>query len=111
MIDAVLILVYLALLAALAVTALSLARSLRLRTRADAVVNGVPRQRIGWLTAGGCAACGLITWLLGSADPLVTNGALFTSRFWLKTTDMFLYTSLILIAACFAGIIVNRFRS
>ena len=52
-----------------------------------------------------------LTFVLGSADPLFTNGKPFTSTFWLKATDMFIYTSLILIIGCLAGVIVNRLRN
>jgi hypothetical protein len=48
---------------------------------------------------------------LGSSKPIVTNGERFTNVFWLKTTDMFIYTSILLIIGCFVSAIVSRFRS
>ena len=53
----------------------------------------------------------VVTFLLGSSSPVMTNGKLFTEVFWLKATDMFIYTTVILIIGCFAGVIVSRFRS
>jgi hypothetical protein len=53
----------------------------------------------------------LVTFLLGSSKPIVTNGELFTDVFWLKTTDMFIYTSILLVIGCFVSAIVSRFRS
>jgi len=108
--DTMLWLMYLSLALALGVTALSLWRSVRMRTKADEVVNGVPQTRIAWTTAAAFVVCLVVTWMLGSSEPLVTNGTRFTSPFWLKLTDMFIYTSIILIIACFAGAIVSRFR-
>ena len=105
--DLMLWLMYFAVIAAIAVTIASVVKTLRMRTKDDEVVNGVPQARIAWTIA----FCFAVTWLLGSSRPLLTNGQLFTSTFWLKTTDMFIYTSIILIIGCFAGVIVSRFRS
>ena len=99
--DLMLWLMYIAISVAIAVTGVSVVKTLRMRTKEDEVVNGVPQTRIAWT----------VTWLLGSSQPLITNGQLFTSTFWLKTTDMFIYTSVILIIGCFVGVIVNRFRN
>ena len=109
--DLMLWLMYFAVIAAIAVTIASVVKTLRMRTKDDAVVNGVPQARIAWTTAFCFVVCLAVTWLLGSSRPLLTNGQLFTSTFWLKTTDMFIYTSIILIIGCFAGVIVSRFRS
>ena len=109
--DLMLWLMYFAVIAAIAVTIASVVKTLRMRTKDDEVVNGVPQARITWTTAFCFVVCLAVTWLLGSSRPLLTNGQLFTSTFWLKTTDMFIYTSIILIIGCFAGVIVSRFRS
>jgi len=53
----------------------------------------------------------LVTFLLGSSDPVVTNGERFADVFWLKATDMFIYTSILLIIGCFVSAIIGRFRS
>ena len=109
--DLMLWLMYIALFAAIAATVASVVKTLRMRTKEDEVVNGVPQTRIAWNTAGCFIVCLGVTWLLGSSTPLLTNGERFTSTFWLKTTDMFIYTSIILIIGCFAGVIVSRFRN
>jgi len=106
--DLMLWLMYFAVIAAIAVTIASVVKTLRMRTKDDEVVNGVPQARIAWTTAFCFVVCLAVTWLIGSSRPLLTNGQLFTSTFWLKTTDMFIYTSIILIIGCFAG---SRFRS
>ena len=109
--DLMLWLMYFAVIAAIAVTIASVVKTLRMRTKDDEVVNGVPQARIAWTTALCFVVCLAVTWLLGSSRPLLTNGQPFTSTFWLKTADMFIYTSIILIIGCFAGVIVSRFRS
>ena len=109
--DVMLWLMYFMLVASLVVTGLSVWKTLRMRTKDDEVINGVPQTRIAWTTAGCFVVCLVVTWLLGSSTPLTTNGEVFASKFWLKMTDMFIYTSVILIIGCFAGIIVSRFRN
>ena len=79
--------------------------------KAGEIINGVPQTRIAWTTAGCFLVCLAVTYLLGSSEPLMTNGTLFASKFWLKAVDMFIYTSIILIIGCLVGVIVSRFRS
>ena len=109
--DIMLWLMYITVFVAVTVTLASVVKTLRMRTKDDETVNGVPQARIAWTTAGCIAVCLVATFLLGSSEPLTTNGHLFTSRFWLKTADMLINTSIILIIGCFTGVFVSRFRS
>ena len=109
--DIMLWLMYIAVAAALVVTVVSVVKTLRLRTKDDEVVNGVPRTRMAWVVGVAFLLCLVLTFVLGSSEPVRTNGELFTDAFWLKATDMFIYTSLILIVGCFAGVVLSRFRN
>ena len=109
--DVMLWLMYGAVAVALGVTGLSVWKTVSMRTKDDEVINGVPQTRIAWTTAGIFVAILFVTYLFGSSEPLITNGKVFDSPFWLKLTDMFIYTSVILILGCFAGVLVNRFRN
>ena len=109
--DIMLWLMYITVAVALVVTVVSVIKTVRLRTKDDEVVNGVPRTRMAWIVVVAFLLCLVLTFVLGSSDPVRTNGKLFTDAFWLKTTDMFIYTSLILIIGCFAGVVLSRFRS
>ena len=109
--DIMLWLMYIAVAAALIVTVVSVLKTVRLRTKDDEVVNGVPRTRMAWIVGIAFLLCLVLTFLLGSSEPVRTNGKLFTDTFWLKATDMFIYTSLILIIGCFAGVVLSRFRN
>jgi hypothetical protein len=84
---------------------------MRNRRKGDDIINGVPAGRIGWCVAIALVACLVLTFLLGSTSPVMTNGTRFTDAFWLKTTDMFIYTSILLIIGCFVSAIISRFRS
>ena len=109
--DVVLWLMYLMVAAAIGVTVYSFWHMLRNRQKGDDIVNGVPAGKIGWCVAIGLIVCLILTFALGSSSPVVTNGTRFTDTFWLKTTDMFIYTSGLLIIGCFVSAIVSRFRS
>ena len=109
--EVMLWLMYTALAVALVVTGLSVVKTIRQRTKDDEIINGVHQTRIAWTVAGAFVVCLVVTFLLGSSSPVMTNGKLFTEVFWLKATDMFIYTTVILIIGCFAGVIVSRFRS
>ena len=104
-------LMYITVAVALIVTVVSVIKTVRLRTKDDEVVNGVPRTRMAWVVVVAFLLCLVLTFLLGSSEPVRTNGELFTDTFWLKATDMFIYTSLILIIGCFAGVVLSRFRN
>jgi uncharacterized membrane protein len=109
--DIMLWLMYIAIAVALIVTIVSMVQTVRLRTKDEEVVNGVPRTRMAWIVVVAFLLCLVLTFLLGSSEPVRTNGNLFTDAFWLKAADMFIYTSLILIIGCFAGVVLSRFRS
>ena len=104
-------LMYIAMAVAIIVTIVSMVRTVRLRTKDEEVVNGVPRTRMAWIIVVAFLFCLVLTFLLGSSEPVRTNGELFTDTFWLKAADMFIYTSLILILGCFAGVVLSRFRN
>lgn len=109
--DIMLWLMYIASTVAIVVTVVSVVRTVRLRTKDDEVVNGVPRTRMAWVVVIAFLLCLVLTFVLGSSEPIRTNGELFTDPFWLKAADMFIYTSLILIIGCFAGVVLSRFRN
>ena len=109
--DVMLGLMYLVMAVALGVTAYSVWHGMRTRRKGDDIINGVPAGKIGWCVAIGLVVCLVLTFLLGSSKPVMTNGTLYKDAFWLRLTDMFIYTSILLILGCFVSAIVSRFRS
>ncbi len=59
----------------------------------------------GWLIVAFTAVLLLVTWLLGSDEPLVVNGTVFSDGFWLKVTDMLLISSTVLIVVAAAMVV------
>lgn len=94
--DVVLWFLYLMVVLAAAVTIIAVMRGYRER-QTEKFVNGVPAARIAWTTAVLLAAVMLLTFVLGSSSPITVNGKNFQEVFWLKATDMFIYTTIVLI--------------
>lgn len=101
--DAVLCLMYLMLVAGVGVAVYSVAKGSKTRN-AEKVVNGVPVAKIAWGTAASVAALLVLTFVCGSSSPVKVNGTTFADAFWLRLTDMFIYTSLILIVAAVVAV-------
>lgn len=103
--DLLLAFTYLMLAGAVAVAVVSGVRSLRRRDAGSGTVNGVPARRIARGVAGLLAASLALTFALGSAEPVRVNGADFAETFWLKATDMFVNTILILMAVALGAVL------
>lgn len=89
----------------IALVAWSVARSLRISGRGDDYSNNIPVKRIGYCVAGGTAFLLVLTFLLGSSAPMRINGSDFADAFWLRASDMFITTSLLLIAAAAIAVV------
>lgn len=103
--DVILVYSYLLIAATIVVLAISVVRSIRRRGGSDVVVNGVPAARISYLTLALFVVTMVVTFSLGSTEPVKVNGATFSDSLWLRVADMFLVTSGILIAVAIVAII------
>ena len=90
---------------AVVLTLWSALRSIRLQGRGVVVSNGIPVGRIAWGVAAMVLVLLIVTYFLGSTAPLVVNGIVFSDAFWLRASDMFIYTSLLLIAIAVLGVL------
>ena len=78
---------------------------LRKRGKTEAVENGIPVKKIGYWVSGGVVILLLLTFALGSTTPMKINGATYASGFWLRTSDMFIVTSLVMMLIAVAAVI------
>ena len=65
---------------------------------------------IGYATAVLVAVELIVTFATASTQPVVSNGKPFTDTLWLRLTDMFIFTSLLLICVCSAVVAIAKFR-
>lgn len=101
--EVMLWLMYATLVIALVAAIISAVHSFRHRYDSISSSNRIPRKPIAWGVTGGTILLVVITCLAGSSQPLIINNIIYTDRFWLKTTDGLIYSSIILfvIAGCF----------
>lgn len=102
--DAVLWFIYILVVSACGVALCSLIRVLRQRDSADDVINNLPAARIKYGVFGLLAALLVLTFLFGSTEPVLVNGVKYTDAVWLRLTDMFLNTSLVLLVVAAIGV-------
>ena len=95
--DALIVLMWLFLAAGIGLAVYSMAKGYR-SGKSEAVVNGVPVRRIFRITWLATLALLLITFLLGNSDPMLINGENYADWLWLKLSDMFVITSLLMLA-------------
>ncbi|MFC2276731.1 MAG: hypothetical protein ACFNLG_05655 [Prevotella nigrescens] len=76
---------------------LSLIHSARTISGKQRIVNGIPTYRISVAVFGTTLLCLVLSFMFGSSHPMVINGANYTDKFWLKVSDMFVTSSIVLL--------------
>lgn len=109
-IDLVLWLVYLLLAATAAAAVWSAVNGVRTHEPAVDPIAARYTSATGYVTAGGVFLVLLLSYLLGASQPVISNGRPFTDAFWLRLTDMFIYSTVILISVCSVIVAIAKFR-
>ena len=108
MIDGLFWLLYVMLVLTVVVAVVTVVRAWMHRDKSSDVQNRIPVARIRYVAIGVVVVCLLLTYLFGSSSPLNINGVQYTNAFWLKLSDMFLYTVTFLIVVAAAILLVNN---
>lgn len=106
-IDMLLYVVYLLLAVVTAAAVWSAAHGVRCHEKTKEPTRGVPATAIAWGAAALLVVTMVVTFLLGSSEPLLINGQWFKDAFWLKLTDMFLWTALLLLLLAAVGVVIG----
>lgn len=106
--DALLVLMYLFFLVAAGACLWSVWKSLKFK--GERIVNGIPIGKIASSVALGTLLLLVITFVFGSSDPIMINGKPFETWAWLKLSDMFVSTSLILIVVAVATVVYGNMK-
>lgn len=77
----------------------SILREAKRRGSESKVSNGIPTSLISRCVAGGTLMVFVLTFVLGSTQPLMTNGKSFTDSMLLRMADQFINTSIFLLIA------------
>lgn len=96
--DVLIVFMYVMVVAAMVIAIASVVRGMKMRS-VSADTNGIPESKIMYYTAGGTVALLVLSFVLSSSAPVHTGEGNYSDVFWLKVTDMFLYTTYILLFA------------
>ena len=89
---------------------LSLIHSARTISGKQRIVNGIPTYRISVAVFGTTLLCLVLSFMFGSSHPMVINGANYTDKFWLKVSDMFVTSSIVLLLFAIAVTVFGATR-
>lgn len=103
--DTVLTFIYLLIAATAVIAAVGVVAGLRHRNKSSAVVNNIPAARIAYATVALLCLSLIVTFMLGSTEPVSVNGTDYTDTFWLRATDMFIGTTAVLLTVAAGGVI------
>lgn len=103
--DVLLVFMLLLTAGAIGVAAWSAVRSGKVSGGGERVVNNIPVRKIGLAVAIGTVVMLFLTFLLASTDPMKINGLNYTDKFWLRTSGMFVSTSLVMIFLAIAAVV------
>lgn len=96
---------------AIAVGVWSVVRSVKVSGRGEKYVNNIPVRRTGIIVACATIAVMLLSFFLGSSDPMTINGTTYDDMLGLKLSDMFISTSLLMIAAAIVAVIMGSVKN
>ncbi len=109
--NVLIVLIWLLLLGTVGVTVWSVVSALKKRGKALRTVNNIPVKRLSYSVIVGTVVLLLLTFLLGSGEAMKINGTLFADFWWLKVSDMFICTSLLMIIVASGCVVYGSLRS
>ena len=89
----------------LIVSVVAVVRGVRRANQNEGVTNGIPARKITYITYGATALILLLTFVFGSTRAMMVNGQNFADTFWLRMSDMFVNSSLLLLVLA-AGVVI-----
>ena len=95
--NTVLVFTYIVLFLSIAIAAWALVKEILLGAQMPSIQNGIKVKLIRNATFISIPTLLILFFLLGSSSPLKVNGIFFNNTFWLKTSDMFISVSILLL--------------
>ena len=74
------------------------------------MVHGIPAKKIFHITWIGTLVLLVATFLLGSSSPMLINGNEYGDSLWLKLSDMFVFTSLLMLLGAIVAVLFGATR-
>lgn len=108
--DVLIVLMWLLLLLTLGLAVYSIVKGYRLSVKEEKLSNGIPENKIFRITWLSTLAVLVLTFLVGSSMPMLINGNEFGDWIWLKVSDMFVTTSILMLVAAFGAVLFGATR-
>lgn len=89
----------------------SFVRAARMNSKENRIVNNIPAHRIAVGVVAGTVVLLVVSFLCSSTDALTVNGQLFSDVFWLRTSGMFIGSSVLMIVAATIAVIFGATRN
>lgn len=109
--NVLLIFMFLLLVGSMVIVGWSMFTSLRKRGKSEILQNGIPVKRNAYIIVIGTLLLLVCTFLLASSSPMTVNGKEYARVLWLKLSDMFIWTSGILIVVAFITVVFGASRN
>lgn len=87
---------------------MSVIRGYKTRGKEGKVVNAIPAARISYASLGTMVVLLILSFAFAPTDAILINGESFTDGFWLRVSEMFVFTSIVLIVIA-AGAVIFGF--
>lgn len=107
MIGFLLIIIYIVIAAALGATAWAVIRTMKIVGKTSGKANGIPVRKINLCVTGIVLAFMILSFVVGSTEPLKINAVKFTDIFWLRTSNMFVFSGVATIIGAAAAMIYS----
>ena len=88
----------------------SIVNSYRKNASKEKMVHGIPAKKIFHITWIGTLVLLVATFLLGSSSPMLINGNEYGDWLWLKLSDMFVFTSLLMLLGAIVAVLFGATR-
>lgn len=111
MTNVLLIFMFLLFVGAICLAAWSIFNSLKKRGKGEKLQNGIPVKRNAYIVVIGTFILLICTFLLSSKAPILVNGKAYENVWWLRLSDMFIWTSGILIIIAFVTVVFGASRN
>lgn len=108
--NLVLGLMWLVLVGAIALALFSVAKTVRKTAKSDAIVNGVNENKIFRITWFVTVVLLVVSFGIGSSEPMSINGNDYAEWLWLKLSDMFVYTSVAMLVIALGAVTFGATR-
>ncbi|KXO14901.1 MAG: hypothetical protein E6507_02110 [Prevotella bivia] len=108
--DGVLFWMYVLVFITIAFMFYSLYQSIRTIKVEGKIINGIPARKITYIVFAGTFVLMILTFLFGSTSSMQINGIVFSDKFWLQVTDMFVNTILLMLSLSVVVVIFGATR-